>query len=1015
MSDKANSLPLQKTDVPSAAQREDDIARLSAELAAQKAANQKLQAAMEELRAAYTESVRSHTEETLRQNEALFSTIIEQAPGGVYVIDEGFRMMQIIGLARPTFAAAEPVMGRDLGEVMRILWGPEVGPQLTAIFRHTLETGERYVSPRFTEVRPDLGEEKSYEWETQRLTLPSGRHGVVCYFADTTERERAAAALRESENFNRSIVENSEDCLKVLDLSGALLSMSPRGRQMLGIADLQPYLGKSWVDLWEGAYRDAARAAVAAAAAGTRGTMAGLFRTPGGESKWFDITISPIPDASGAPVRLLAVSRDITERRRAGIDARFLAEVSQDLVELSEVGEIMQTVGARLGGHLGLSLVNFVHINAAEDEAVVSHAWHRPEVPSSLGRYRLEEYFTPEFQATLSAGEIFIVRDAAHDPRMDAVRLGALKIGAFICAPLVKDGRWCFTLNIHHSSPHDWQPGEIALTREVTARLWARLERVRMETALHESEERFRAAVGAVSSLLWTNDAQGMMTGDQPGWGGFTGQTLAEYQGYGWAQAVHPDDAPPTIAAWEKAVAEKMPFEFEHRVRRHDGAWRVCAIRAVPVLTEDGEIREWVGVHTDITERRELEAALVSRAEDLARADRSKDEFLAMLAHELRNPLAPLRNASEIMKERNVGEAERGEAQRIIDRSIENMARMLEDLLDVSRITEGKIQLRRESVALAAILHSVAGMVRPACAARRQEFTVTLPAEPIWLNADATRLEQIFTNLLGNACKYSGDGCRIALTAEVSDSSSSSSALSSSESEAAEGGRLSGRGRDLAPREVIVRVTDDGIGIDPELLPRIFDLFVQSSRTLDRAHGGLGIGLTLVQRLVKLHGGGIEARSAGLGRGAEFIVRLPVLPAAPAAPVAPATVLAETPHRILIVDDNEDSARSLAMLQKRRGHTTRTAATGPEALVAAAEFLPDVVLLDIGLPGMDGFEVARKIRAMPALRGVFIIAMSGYGRDEDRAEAKLAGFDEYLVKPVDLEQLRAWLRQHPKK
>jgi CheY-like chemotaxis protein len=371
----------------------------------------------------------------------------------------------------------------------------------------------------------------------------------------------------------------------------------------------------------------------------------------------------------------------------------------------------------------------------------------------------------------------------------------------------------------------------------------------------------------------------------------------------------------------------------------------------------------------DISERRVLENALVDRAHDLAQADRSKDEFLAMLAHELRNPLAPLRNAAEILNMPDSGADERAQAQRILSRQIENMSHMIDDLLDVSRITEGKIELHRQPVALEAILTAVAGIARGVCAAQRQELAVSLPAEPVFLDADSTRLEQVFNNLLSNASKYS-----------------------------------------TGPPEVIVRVRDDGIGIEPELLPRVFDLFVQASRTLDRAHGGLGIGLTLVQRLVRLHGGSVEARSGGLGHGSEFIVRLPILRHAPPPPLPPAPAAQETPRRILIVDDNTDSVRSMAIILGRRGHVTRTAFTGPDAVTAAAEFVPQVVLLDIGLPGMDGFEVARRLRAMPALAGAFLVAMSGYSGEKDRAEAQTAGFDEYMVKPADLNLLREWMR-----
>jgi len=374
----------------------------------------------------------------------------------------------------------------------------------------------------------------------------------------------------------------------------------------------------------------------------------------------------------------------------------------------------------------------------------------------------------------------------------------------------------------------------------------------------------------------------------------------------------------------------------------------------------------------------------------LAKADRSKDEFLAMLAHELRNPLAPLRNSAEILRTTGASADTREQAHRILARQIENMSRMIDDLLDVSRITEGKIELRKQVVALEAIFNAATSLARPGIEARGQELAITLPAEPVFLNADAARLDQVFGNLLVNACKYSNSGCRISLSAERA---------------AADG---------TAPPEVIVRVRDNGIGIAPELLPRIFDLFVQATRALDRAYGGLGIGLTLVQKLVKMHGGSVEARSEGIGHGSEFIVRLPILPGPVAVPPPPpAPPARETPRRMLIVDDNEDSARSMSTLQRLRGHETRTAFTGPDAVAAAAEFAPEVVLLDIGLPGMDGYEVARRLRAMPALAGAFLVAMSGYGSDEDRTHAREAGFDEYLVNPVDLDLLRAWLRSGP--
>lgn len=365
----------------------------------------------------------------------------------------------------------------------------------------------------------------------------------------------------------------------------------------------------------------------------------------------------------------------------------------------------------------------------------------------------------------------------------------------------------------------------------------------------------------------------------------------------------------------------------------------------------------------------------------LAEADRRKDEFLAMLAHELRNPLAPLRNAAEVLQCPEANGEKREHAQQVLVRQIDNMSRMIDDLLDVSRITEGKIELRRSPVNLESILTAAANLARSGIAARNQELVLNLPDEPVYLNADATRLEQVFGNLLTNACKYGGDGCHIEINAVRSG------------------------------KEVAVSVRDDGAGISPDLLPRVFELFVQSSRTLDRAHGGLGIGLTLVHRLVKLLGGQVEARSEGIGRGSEFIVRLPVLEmpvAADPEPAGPPKPAARS-LRILIVDDNVDAAESLSMLQELRGHVTRVAHSGPEGLESATEFEPDVVLLDIGLPGMDGYEVVRRLRTMPRMAHAFVVAMTGYGSADDRRLAKEAGFDRHLVKPADLEILRGWL------
>jgi len=507
----------------------------------------------------------------------------------------------------------------------------------------------------------------------------------------------------------------------------------------------------------------------------------------------------------------------------------------------------------------------------------------------------------------------------------------------------------------------------------------------RAAEALLASEERYRSIIDSSPDCIKVLDLEGNLLSLEAGLELLGIKDIGPLLGKSWIEFWKGGEDRAAAVAAVAAAAAGGEGEFVGFFRTLHGLDKWWDVAVTPVRDASGQPVRLLAVSRDVTERHDMEGLLAARTAALVQADRSKDEFLAMLAHELRNPLAPLRNAAEILQaDRTTGE-EREHSLGILTRQIENMSRMIDDLLDVSRITEGKIELRRKPVSLEAILTSAASLARSGCDARQQDLTLALPAGPIFLNADATRLEQVFGNLLTNACKYGGHGCHISLRAERSG------------------------------REVLVRVLDDGAGIAPELLPRIFDLFVQSSRTLDREHGGLGIGLTLVKRLVEMHGGSIEARSEGQGKGAEFIVRLPILAEAPpVAPLPPTPTPRVIPRRILIVDDNTDSARSLAMLQTRYGHEARPAFTGLEALSAAAEFLPEVVLLDIGLPGMDGFEVARQIRAMPALADTLLIAMTGYASAEDRAQCHAAGFDGHLVKPVDLAILREWLTSHPR-
>ncbi|WKB53100.1 response regulator [Eleftheria terrae] len=387
--------------------------------------------------------------------------------------------------------------------------------------------------------------------------------------------------------------------------------------------------------------------------------------------------------------------------------------------------------------------------------------------------------------------------------------------------------------------------------------------------------------------------------------------------------------------------------------------------------------RLYRSLETEIVERRQAEA-------ELQEVNRRKDEFLAMLSHELRNPLAPIRNAIEVIRRVAPPDPKIGWAGDVMDRQVKHLTRLVEELLDVARINQGKIVLHRQAVELSAVIAHAVETVRPMIEARHHTLEQQLPEQPAWLQADFSRLSQIVANLLNNAAKYTEDGGRIELSARI------------------EAG------------QAVISVRDNGIGIEPSLLPRVFDLFQQGEQSLDRSQGGLGVGLTLVQRLVELHQGRVEARSAGRGLGAEFRVHLPCLsvverePGKPApAPKGPAPGV-----RVLIVDDNQDAADSVAAVLALEGHEVKTVGDGLQALASAPVYQPQVVLLDIGLPGLDGYAVARRLREQPATQGSLLIALTGYGQQEDRQAAAEAGFDAHLVKPASpadiLELIAGW-------
>jgi len=492
---------------------------------------------------------------------------------------------------------------------------------------------------------------------------------------------------------------------------------------------------------------------------------------------------------------------------------------------------------------------------------------------------------------------------------------------------------------------------------------------VRSQEALRASEERLDLAqrVGRIGTFEWNirtdalswSSTHEALYGMRPGAFGGTSED--------WLRAIHPEDRVRAEADRRRAVVQGTELDTEFRIVRQDGETRWIAAKGKVFCADDGEPLRMLGVSLDVTERKKREERLLD-------ADRKKDEFVATLAHELRNPLAPMRNAVEIIKAKSQPQPELEWACGVLDRQVNLMARLLEDLLDVSRISRNRLELRTRDVDLSAVLETALETSRPVIEARGHELTVALPPEPIHLECDPVRLAQVFANLLNNAAKYTEEKGRIQLTAERQGS------------------------------DVIVTVKDSGIGIPAEMLTRVFEIFSQAGPELERSQGGLGIGLSLVKGLVELHAGSVEARSDGPGRGSEFRVRLPISAATPTRePTRPreAEPATKAKYRILIADDNEDSVASMAMLLKSRGNETSIAYDGEQAVEIAGALRPDVVLLDIRMPRLNGYDACRRIRAQPWGKAMFVVALTGSGQDEDHRRTEEAGFDRHIVKPVD--------------
>lgn len=810
--------------------------------------------------------------------------------------------------------------------------------------------------------------------------------GAVLVFRDVTERKRAEEARARL----AAIVESSQDAIVSKSLDGRILSWNAGAERLFGYTP-EEAIGQPITLIIPKDRVDEEPAILERLGRGERVEHFETVRVAkNGRRIDISLAISPVRGPSGRVIGTSKVARDITAQKRAAEALRlseerhrFLADLAAATQPLIGPDKVLAVTARLLGEHVGADRCAYAEVED-ESEFVIIGDYTR-DVPSIVGRWPVAA-FGPETVRCMLANEAYVVDDVDTDPKAGA-ELTAYRrtnIQAVICVPLHKAGRLVAALAVHQKTPRRWTRAELELVRVVAGRCWESLERARVTRGFRAAADRLALAMAAARLGDWSWDAttDGLTLSERAAeiFGIPKGQALTWTQMQG---LIHADERDVARQRVEQAIAEQTQYDMEYRVIRPDDKKEVWVSAKGRAQYEAGQAIGMFGVVQDITERKRLEQELRQRVEELAEADRKKDDFIALLAHELRNPLAPLRYGLQVMALAGGDQAMVAKARAMMDRQLSHMVRLIDDLMDVSRISRNKLEIRRARVPLSEVISSAVETALPAIEAAGHALTVALPGEPVLLDADLTRLAQVFSNLLTNSAKYTEPGGKIRLSAEQREG------------------------------EVVVSLQDTGIGIPAAALPTIFDMFSQLDRGIERATGGLGIGLALVKGLTEMHGGTVSAASDGPGAGCTFTVRLPVPAMQPraSASVEDGRLGAGPRRRILVVDDNLDSAASMTMMLELRGGEVRTAHDGFDAIVAAEQFRPDVILMDVGMPRMSGLEATRKIREQPWGRNIMIIALTGWGQVGDREQSRQAGCDGHLVKPVLLADLEALLAE----
>ena len=699
--------------------------------------------------------------------------------------------------------------------------------------------------------------------------------------------------------------------------------------------------------------------------------------------RWYEVNVYPAQEG------LLVYFRDVTPRMREEARRNALFKLTDLFRDLTTSEEILYTASQILGETLGVSRVGYGTIDSVAETLHVVRDWNARGVESVAGVLKFRDYGS--FIDDLKAGRFIAINDVDKDSRTAeaATALKERSAGSLVNVPVIEQDRLVAVIFLNHATARNWLAEELVFIKEVAGRARTASERQRNASELAklvtESERRrrlYETFLENTPDLAYVFDLNHRFTYANKVLLGMWGRTWDDAIGKNclelgyepWHAEMHDREIEQVIAT-RQAIRGEVPFEGAYGRRIYDYIF-------VPVLGPDGEVEAIAGTTRDVTDRKLAEQAL----ED---ASRRKDEFLAMLAHELRNPLAPISAAAEVLETFALDEKLTKRTSRIISRQVKHMTALVDDLLDVSRVTRGLVTISRNPLDLKSVVYNAVEQVRPFIETQRHHLLFDLAAETAYVQGDQKRLVQIVTNLLNNAAKYTPEGGEIHLRLTVED--------------------------DM----LALSIEDNGIGIAAALQPHVFELFTQADRTSDRTQGGLGIGLALVKNLTELHGGKISCFSDGEGKGSRFTVFLPRHflakdEAITARENLPETARTGRPLRILVVDDNADAAQMLSLYLGGLGHQVFTEHSSKSALERAKLEKPDVCILDIGLPEMDGNELARRLRMESETAHALLIALSGYGQEQDRLNAITAGFDQHLIKPVDASKLSGLLEQYGK-